>query len=53
VSNNAHLIMAEGTKVRVFFDTPENCGLPSGTKQIDIQNNADITATGYQPSLGK
>lgn len=53
LSNNSHLIMGSGAKVRVFFDTPENCGLKSGAKQIDVNNNAGITATGYQPTLGK
>jgi hypothetical protein len=53
ISNNGHLIMADEAHVRVFFDTPENCGLKSVAKQIDISNNADITSTGYQPKLGK
>lgn len=53
LSNNSHLIMAEGAKVRVFFDTPENCGLSDGENQIYISNNANITATGYQPELGE
>lgn len=50
LSNNSHLIMGEGSTVRVFFDTPENCGLKSVAKQIDVSNNANITSTGYQPS---
>ncbi len=53
LSNNSHLIMADGAKVRIFFDTPENCGLGNGAKQIDVSNNANITSTGYQPTLGK
>jgi hypothetical protein len=53
LSNNSHLIMAAGSHVRIFFDTPENCGLSSVATQVDISNNADITSTGYQPSLGK
>lgn len=53
VRNNAHLVMADGAQVRIFFDTPENCGLKAGEKQIDINNNADVTATGYQPEIGK
>jgi hypothetical protein len=53
VNNNSHLIMASGAKVRIFFDTPENCGIKAGGKQIDISNNADITSTGYQPEQGK
>jgi hypothetical protein len=53
LSNNSHLIMADGAQVRVFFDTPEHCGLAAGTKQVDVSNNANITATGYQPALGR
>jgi hypothetical protein len=53
LSNNSHLIMASTGKTRLFFDTPENCNLKSGAKQIDISNNANITSTGYQPSEGK
>jgi hypothetical protein len=48
LSNNSHLIMAAGAQVRIFFDKPENCKLGAGAKQIDIGNNADITATGNQ-----
>ena len=53
LGNGSHLVMKEGAQVRVFFDTPENCGIKAGEKQIDIGNNADITATGYQPEIGK
>lgn len=53
VKNNGSLVMAEGAQVRIFFDTPENCGLDPGDKQIDINNNADVIATGYQPEIGK
>jgi hypothetical protein len=53
LSNNSHLIMADGAHVRVFFDTPEDCGLKAGARQIEISNNAGITSTGYQPALGK
>jgi len=49
LNNNSHLIIAETAPVRIFFDTPENCRLEDGDKQIDIQNNSDIKATGYQP----
>lgn len=53
ISNNSHLVMADGAAVRIFFDTPESCGLSAGAKQIDINNNATVTATGYQPALGR
>lgn len=53
IKNNSHLVMQDGAQVRVFFDTPENCGIKAGEKQIDVSNGADITATGYQPEIGK
>lgn len=53
VKNNSHLVMKEGAQVRLFFDTPENCGIKAGEKQIDVNNNATITSTGYQPEIGK
>ena len=53
LNNNSHLIIAGTARVRIFFDTPENCGLGDGDKQIDIQNNSDIKATGYQPDSEK
>jgi hypothetical protein len=53
LNNNSHLYIGATAQVRIFFDTPENCGLKAGAKQIDIQNNSDITATGYQPQIGQ
>lgn len=47
LGNNSHLIMAEHATVRLFFDTPENCGIKSGEAQIKVENNADITSSGY------
>jgi hypothetical protein len=52
LANNSHLIMPAGATVRLFFDTPEHCGLTAGSKQVIINQNANITATGYQPTLG-
>jgi Tfp pilus assembly protein PilX len=48
---NSELIMGAGATVRFFFDTPENCGLPPGSTQIDLGGSNRITATGYQPDL--
>ncbi|HEX5527049.1 MAG TPA: hypothetical protein VFX44_07615 [Solirubrobacterales bacterium] len=55
LGNNAHLIMGATATVRIFFDTPENCGAKAGStwEPIVVQNNADITSSGYQPSAGK
>ncbi|MGN6663238.1 MAG: hypothetical protein ACTHK6_03365 [Solirubrobacterales bacterium] len=55
LGNNAHLIMGATATVRIFFDTPENCGAKAGStwEPIVVQNNADITSSGYQPTAGK
>jgi Tfp pilus assembly protein PilX len=53
LDNNAHLYIGSGAHVRIFFDTPENCGLTAGAHQIHVDNNADITATGYQSDRGQ
>jgi hypothetical protein len=45
-SGKSELIMAEGAHVRMFFDTPENCGV---TTQISLSGQSRIAATGYQP----
>ncbi len=52
ISNSSHLIMAAGSHVRIFFDTPENCSKTS-TTQVDINNSSDITSTGYNSKLGQ
>jgi hypothetical protein len=52
LSNNSHLIMAANAQVRIFFDTPENCGLKAGAEQLSLSNNTDIQATGNQGTPG-
>jgi hypothetical protein len=51
---NGQLIMAggAGVEVRIFFDTPENCGLSAGDTQVSITGNANIVSTGYKPEKG-
>jgi hypothetical protein len=53
LSNNSHLIMSAEAHVRIFFDTPENCGLKAGAEQLSLSNNTDIQATGNQGSTEK
>ena len=48
-NSNGSLIMPAGSFVRIFFDKPEDCGLPSGSKQIDLAGGFDIDSTGYDP----
>jgi hypothetical protein len=45
--SNGNLIMAAGSHVRIFFDTPENCGLSAGASQISMGGNANISATAF------
>jgi hypothetical protein len=45
LSGNSQLIMGSGATVRFFFDTPENCGLSSGTAQISMTGNTRIAST--------
>jgi hypothetical protein len=52
VDSNGGLIMAAGANVRIYFDTPEACGLSSGATQIELKSNSYITSTGYDPSQG-
>lgn len=52
LSGNSHLTMARLAHVRIFFDTPEVCGLSSSEPQISVTGNSGITATGYEPKLG-
>jgi len=47
LSGTTELIMAAGSHVRIFFDTPENCGTSS---PINISGNVKIKATGYNSS---
>lgn len=50
MSGNSQLIMATGSRVRFFFDTPEKCGTGN---QLSLSGNNRISATGYQPGLGQ
>jgi len=49
--NGGQLIMGEKAPVRLFFDTPENCGISSGGTQISLNGGSTITATGFNEDL--
>lgn len=53
LGNNTHLIMGAESSVRIFFDTPERCGLSAGAEQISVSTGSDITSSGYQPGADK
>jgi hypothetical protein len=47
------LYMAAGSHVRIFFDTPENCGLSAGATRMSVGGNGAIVSSGYNPKEGK
>jgi hypothetical protein len=46
MSSNTAIYVAPGSRVTIFFDSPENCGLPANTVQMKLSSNSRITATG-------
>jgi len=50
-SGTSQIIMAQGSRVRFFFDTPEHCN--GNTNQLNFSGNQQISATGYQPQAGQ
>ena len=53
LAGNSHLIMAAGAHVRIFFDTPKNCGLSSPATQLSLTGNSNIEATNFKPGLSE
>jgi hypothetical protein len=53
LTGNNHLIMGSGAHVRLFFDTPEHCGIGAGKSQVSFAGNTSIEATGYKAENGK
>jgi hypothetical protein len=50
MKSNSSLIIPAGADVRVYFDSPENCNQPSGTFQMDLDSNTEITVTSGAPA---
>ncbi len=48
--SNAAIYVAPGATVRIFFDTPEACGLSSGTTQFRMDSNTRITGSSGAPA---
>jgi hypothetical protein len=46
----SRLIMAAGAHVRIFFDSPESCGLSSPATQVDVTGS--FTSTTWNPAVG-
>ena len=47
------IVGAEAEQLRIFFDTPEECGLSSPAEQIRVDSGSVIKASGYQPTEDK
>lgn len=50
MSSNTAIYVAPGSSVKIYFDSPEACGLPSGSSQLDLSSNSRITSSGGGPS---
>jgi hypothetical protein len=50
LKSNSQLIVAQGARVRLMFDSPENCGLSSGARQIFMDSNTRIGSTSGNPA---
>ena len=52
LNSNSAIYVAAGLSVTMFFDSPEACGQPSGTVQLQLSSNSRITsATGAPASV--
>jgi hypothetical protein len=45
MSSNSKLYTASGANVKIYFDSPEACGQPSGTAQLQLDSNTRITTS--------
>ncbi|HET9162474.1 MAG TPA: hypothetical protein VFN89_03380 [Solirubrobacterales bacterium] len=52
-SSSELIVGAEVEKLRIFFDTPEDCGLSSPAEQIRVDSGSVIKDSGYQPTEDK
>lgn len=46
LESNTSLFIAGGADVRIYFDSPEACGLPDGAVQLSVASNSGIYAAG-------
>jgi len=48
-NSNSSLLVSGGRRVVIYFDSPESCGYPSGTAQLDMNSNSRITSNDGTP----
>ena len=46
------IYMSAQAHVRIFIDTPQNCGLPSGATQVNIGGQGNLVSSGFIPKQG-
>jgi Tfp pilus assembly protein PilX len=49
MSSNTSLFVSRGHTGVIYFDSPENCGYPSGTVQIEMASNTRISSNDGSP----
>jgi hypothetical protein len=49
MQGDSNIYIADGATVRIWFDSPENCGLPDGVEQLSLTGNAEISTTSGDP----
>ena len=49
MSSNSSLLAQSGQPVAIYFDSPESCGYPSGTSQLDMASNTRISSNDGNP----
>jgi hypothetical protein len=52
LDNDAHIIMPAGAQIQIIFDSPENCNLPSGSIQFQLENGASLESASFSPGTG-
>ena len=52
INGGGKLYRAAETQVRIFVDSPEDCGYPSGTVQVEVRGGAEIISTANNQGEG-
>ena len=50
MSSNTNLLISAGASAKIYFDSPEACGLAPGTQQLSLDSNSRITSSGAGPT---
>ena len=53
MSRNSSIFVTAGATVRLYFDSPEHCGYPSGTTQLSVNSNAGSRRPADRPPTSR